>query len=248
MNKMHILIIEDDKEAGITLQELLEENNYHVSAIASSYQEAIKLFYEVPIDLIIIDVFLDGNPDGITFAETITTIPNAIKPFVFLTSSKDRKIFDRAKLTNPYSFLLKPYNELEVLYAIEMAIEKFYQQPNTFSSLSKNTVVGTDYLFVKKRNSLNKLKLSDIVYIEVEDRYCNIITQKEKYLIQISLGKISDLLDDKTFIRTHRKYIVNSNTIEQIILNDNLIILTGNHHVNFSRKYKDIIQNFHILK
>ncbi|PKH51186.1 DNA-binding response regulator [Tenacibaculum sp. Bg11-29] len=248
MDKVNILIIEDTTDDAFVLREMLEENNYNVVAIASSYQEALTLFYKLDIDLIIIDVFLDGNPDGITFAETISITPNALKPFVFLTSSKNRQIFERAKLTKPFSFLLKPFNELEMLYALEIAVEKFYEQSNIFSSEDKDTVISQDYLFIKKTNALRKVMLSSILYIEVDDRYCNIITEKEKYIIQVSLGKISELLDNKIFIRTHRKYIVNSNAIEQIILNDNLLILKGNHKVTFSGKYKNVVKNFHILK
>ncbi|WP_237275166.1 LytR/AlgR family response regulator transcription factor [Tenacibaculum ovolyticum] len=248
MDKVNILIIEDTADDAFVLREMLEQNNYNVVAIASSYQEALTLFYKLDIDLIIIDVFLDGNPDGITFAETISITPNVLKPFVFLTSSKNRQIFERAKLTKPFSFLLKPFNELEMLYALEIAVEKFYEQSNIFSSEDKNTVISQDYLFIKKTNTLRKVMLSSILYIEVDDRYCNIITEKEKYIIQVSLGKISELLDSNIFIRTHRKYIVNSNAIEQIILNDNLLILKGNHKVTFSGKYKNVVKDFHILK
>ncbi len=248
MDKINILIIEDTSEEALALKEVLEENNYHVVAIASSYQEALTLFYQLPIDLIIIDVFLNGNPDGVTFAETISITPNASKPFVFLTSSKDRQIFERAKLTNPFSFLLKPFNELEVLYALEMAVEKFHGQSNTFSSKDQDTVISQEYLFIKKKNALKKVELSSIMYIEVDDRYCHIVTEKEKFIIQISLGKISNLLDNQVFIRTHRKYIVNSNAIEQIVLADNLLLLKGNHTVTFSGRYKDLIKNFNILK
>ncbi|WP_459211122.1 LytR/AlgR family response regulator transcription factor [Aquimarina rhabdastrellae] len=248
MDKINILIIEDTSEDALELKELLEDNNYHVVAIASTYQEALTLFYQLPIDLIIIDVFLNGNPDGITFAETISITPNILKPFVFLTSSKDRQIFERAKLTKPFSFLLKPFNELEVLYAIEMAVEKFHGQLNVFSSEDKDTVVSQEYLFIKKKNALKKVELSSIMYIEVDDRYCHIVTEKEKFIIQISLGKINDVLNNQIFIRTHRKYIVNSNAIEQIVLADNLLLLKGNHKVTFSGKYKDLIKSFHVLK
>lgn len=248
MDKVNILIIEDTADDAFVLREMLEQNNYNVVAIASSYQEALTLFYKLDIDLIIIDVFLDGNPDGIIFAETISITPNVLKPFVFLTSSKNRQIFERAKLTKPFSFLLKPFNELEMLYALEIAVEKFYEQSNIFSSEDKNTVISQDYLFIKKTNALRKVMLSNILYIEVDDRYCNIITEKEKYIIQVSLGKISELLDNEIFMRTHRKYIVNSNAIEQIILNDNLLILKGNHKVTFSGKYKNVVKDFHILK
>lgn len=248
MDNVNILIIEDTSEEAIALQEVLEDHNYNVLAVANSFQEALTLFYELPVDLIIIDVFLNGNPDGIVFAETISITPNVLKPFVFLTSSKDRQIFERAKLTKPFSFLLKPFNELEVLYALEMAIEKFYDQNNVFSSETTDTVISNDYLFIKKKNALKKVDLYSILYIEVDDRYCHIITEKEEFVIQISLGKISTLLNDDTFIRTHRKYIVNSNAIEQIMLSDNLLILKGNHKITFSGKYREVIKNFHILK
>lgn len=248
MDKINILIIEDTKSEALALQEVLLNNNYNIVGIANTYQEALSLFYELTIDIVIIDVFLDGNPDGITFAETISIVPNIIKPFVFLTNSKDRKIFERAKLTKPFSFLLKPFNELEILYAIEMAVEKFYKQPNVFVSEHQDTVISDSYLFIKKKNTLNKVQLNEIIYIEVDDRYCNIITEKEQFIIQISLGKISELLGNKIFLQTHRKYIVNSNAIEKIILNDNLLVLKGNHKITFSGKYKEIIKKFTVLK
>jgi two-component system LytT family response regulator len=248
MDKINILIIEDSPEEATLLQEVLIENNYTIVGVANTYQKALTLFYKLSIDIVVIDVFLDGNPDGITFAETISIVPNALKPFVFLTSSKDRQIFERAKLTKPFSFLLKPFNELEVLYAIEMAIEKFYEQSNVFVSEHQDTVISDAYLFIKKNNALNKVQLNDIIYIEVEGRYCSIITEKEKFLIQISLAKMSELLDPKTFMQTHRKYMVNISAIQKIILNDNLLVLKGNHQVTFSGKYRDIIKSFTILK
>lgn len=247
MDNINILIIEDTPEQSDALIEVLLENNYTVVGVARNFTDALKLFYANTIDIIIIDVFLDGKPDGITFAESINIIPNASKPFVFLTSSQDRQIFERAKLTKPFSFLMKPFNELEILYAIEMAVEKFYEQTNVFLTEEQDTVISNDFLFIKKKNSLKKVALQDLLYIEVEERYCNIITEKEKFVILISLTKISALLDPTKFIRTHRNTIVNADKIEEIILTDNLIILKGNHKINLSDTYKDFIKKMNIL-
>jgi len=247
MDNINILIIEDTPEQSDALIKVLLENNYTVVGVARNFTDALKLFYANTIDIIIIDVFLDGKPDGITFAESINIIPNASKPFVFLTSSQDRQIFERAKLTKPFSFLMKPFNELEILYAIEMAVEKFYEQTNVFLTEEQDTVISNDFLFIKKKNSLKKVALQDILYIEVEERYCNIITEKEKFVILISLTKISALLDPAKFIRTHRNTIVNTDKIEEIILADNLIILQGNHKINLSDTYKDFIKKMNIL-
>ncbi|MFA9189829.1 response regulator transcription factor [Flavobacterium sp. FZUC8N2.13] len=247
MDNINILIIEDTPEQSDALIKVLLENNYNVVGVARNFTEALKLFYAQPIDIIIIDVFLDGKPDGITFAESINIIPNASKPFVFLTSSQDRQIFERAKLTKPFSFLMKPFNELEILYAIEMAVEKFYEQTNVFLTEEQDTVISNDFLFIKKKNSLKKVALQDILYIEVEERYCNIVTEKEKFVILISLTKISALLDPTKFVRTHRNTIINTDKIEEIILADNLIILQGNHKINLSDTYKDFIKKINIL-
>ncbi|WDF60190.1 response regulator transcription factor [Flavobacterium sp. KACC 22758] len=247
MDNINVLIIEDTPEQSDALVKVLLENNYNIAGVAVNFTDALKLFYETSVDVIIIDVFLDGKPDGITFAESINIIPQASKPFVFLTSSQDRQIFERAKLTRPFSFLMKPFNELEILYAIEMAVEKFYEQTNVFLSEEQNTVISNDSLFIKKKNSLKKVALEDILYIEVEERYCNIITEKEKFVILISLTKISELLDKNKFIKTHRNTIVNSVKIEEIFLTDNLIILKGNHRINLSDTYKDFIKNMNIL-
>ena len=248
MDKVNVLIIEDNPVERDNLVNVLTQNHYNIIGVAASYNEALTIFYANTVDIVIIDIFLNGKPDGITFAETINIIPNASKPFVFLTSSKDRQIFERAKLTQPFSFLLKPFNELEILYAIEIALEKFYVQPNSFFSEKVNTVMSKDYLFIKKKNSLKKIAISEIIFIEVEERYCNVITESEKFVIQISLTKIIDLLDPSIFSRTHRNYIVNTDKIIEVLVLDNLIILKGNHKVVLSDKYKHFIHKFRILK
>lgn len=247
MDKVNVLIIEDTPAESAALVKVLLANGYNVVGAAPTYSEALTLFYNNKVDVVIIDIFLNGNPEGITFAETINVVPNASKPFVFLTSSNDRKIFERAKLTRPFSFLMKPFNELEVLYAIEMAVEKFHDQNDVFFSDEQDTVISEEYLFIKKGKALKKVHIADIVYIEVEERYCNIITENEKFLILMSLTKIQELLDEK-FCRTHRNFIVNTEKIIEIIPADNLVVLSGNHKITLSDKYKDIINNFRILK
>ncbi|MCC9071631.1 response regulator transcription factor [Flavobacterium sp. F-65] len=248
MDNINVLIIEDTPTESDALSKVLIANNYNIVGVARTYAEALNLFYKNTIDVVIIDVFLDGKPEGVAFAETMTIAPNGIKPFVFLTSSKDRQIFERAKLTRPFSFLLKPFNELEILYALEMAVEKFYGQTNVFLNEDQNTVISEDYLFIKKNKALKKVRIEDIVYIEVEDRYCNIITDIEKFVVLMSLTKISQFLDPNKFSQTHRNYIVNSSKIEEIIVSDNLVVLKGNYRVTLSDKYKDFVRNFRILK
>ena len=248
MDKINILIIEDTEAEAKLLSALLIANNYNIIAVANNFRSALEIFLNSKVDVVIVDIFINGVPDGIVFAETITVIPNALKPFVFLSSSKDRQIFERAKLTRPFSYLMKPFNELEILYAIEIAFEKFYNQVNVFSNEAQNTVVSEEYFFIKKSNSIKKLLISSVLYIEVEGRYCKIVTETETYLILMSLLKLSDLLDAKVFFKISRSTIVNSLKIIEIVLNDNLIILEGNHKVMLNDSYKEFIKKLTILK
>ncbi|MBI1836099.1 MAG: response regulator transcription factor [Flavobacteriia bacterium] len=247
MSKINILIVEDSFEESELLVDLLETNGYNIVGIARNFKEAITLYHSENFDLVIIDIFLNGLPEGILFAETITSIPNGMKPFVFLTSSKDRQIFERAKLTKPFSFLMKPFNQLEVLYAIEMAIEKYYDQNLMFSSVEQ-LVNSQDFLFIKKKCNLVKVFKSDIIFIEVEDRYCNIFTENEKFVVQISLTKMESYLGKEIFTRTHRNYLINKNKISEIDITDNLIYLQGNYKVLLSETYKGFINDFNILR
>ncbi len=248
MDKVNVLIVEDTASESDALIKALEANNYNIVGVARTFKDALQLFHSTAADIIVIDIFLNGNPEGIAFAETINLAPNASKPFVFLTSSTDRKIFERAKLTQPFSFLMKPFNELEILYALEMAVEKFYEQQDVFLGDEEDTVISEDYLFIKKGKSLKKVYTKDIIYIEVEEKYCNVITEHEKFVILISLTKILKLLNDTVFCRTHRNFIVNTDKIEEIILADNLIILSGKHQATLSDTYKDILKRVRTLK
>jgi DNA-binding LytR/AlgR family response regulator len=225
----------------------LTENGFNVVAVCANYKDALERYYQEAVDVIIIDVFLNGAPDGIVFAETISTVPGAIKPFIFLTSSKDRRIFERAKLTSPFGFLLKPFNELEVIYAIEMALEKFYDQSMALTGETKNVVINDDHLFIKKNKSLKKVFIKDILYVEVEKRYCNIHTAEERFVVLISLVKLSSLFEEHRFIRTHRNFLVNAKKIQEIILNEDSIILEGNVSVPLSDNYKKLTKDLNLL-
>ncbi|MFT5822356.1 MAG: two-component system LytT family response regulator [Crocinitomix sp.] len=245
--KINILIIEDQVRESDLLQEALISNGFNVVGIARSHRQALELFYDLEVDLVIIDVFLNDKPEGISFAETICIVPGKAKPFVFLTSSKDRQIFERAKLTRPFAFLLKPFNELELIYAIEMAIEKFYDQEMSLTGDSNQEVYAQDHIFIKKRNVLKKVAFKSIQYFEVDGRYCNVYTEEERFVVSISMVKLTALLESSGFLRTHRNYLINAAMIKEINVNDNLIILNSEQPIPLSNTYKNIIKNFNTL-
>ncbi|WP_299835733.1 response regulator transcription factor [uncultured Tenacibaculum sp.] len=249
MDNVNVFIVEDNPVESEALVEVLEAHNYNVIGVAQNFKDAIATYLSrKDIDLVIIDIFLGEHPDGISFAETINSLKDTKRPFLFLTSSTDKELFERAKATMPFNYMVKPFNELELLFSIHLAMEKFYGQNDVFTSDDQDTIVSNDYLYIQKGKSLKKVLITEIIFIEVEGRYCNIITEKGKFVILISLTKVLQLLDPKLFSKASRNFVVNVSMIEEIFPNDNLIILSDGHKVTLSDKYKDIIKKNIVLR
>lgn len=249
MTKIRILIIEDDPLQAESLQETLENKGYEVTAIAGNLKDALGYFYAQKPDLVIIDVYLENNPDGIVFAQRINENPATLRPFVFLTSAVDRETFESARVTNPYSYLIKPFNVLELQFAIELAIERFVEMPGAFSGGSSGTAVMESFFLIKKKDTLVKVPFSAIEYFKVEGKYVSIIAEQESFLIEISLKVLLQKLPEKQFIQVHRNYVVNMNTVKKFHLTDSHIELLSGKTVSMSRRFKEkFMEHYSILR
>lgn len=238
MKKLELLLLEDDTKQATQLTLLLHTYDYLVST-ANNITEAENLLNEKLFDIIVLDIMIDGKPDGLLLAQELNK-KKANVPFLFLTSIQTKTIFEEAKYTKPFNYLLKPYNELEVLYALELALESHYEQSNTLSSGTNNVVLSPDFLFIKKKNRVVKVLVSSINCIKVEERYCHLLCDNNIYFIKLSLSKIQEILANPIFSQTHRNYLVNINKIKEIYFEDNLVILDNNEKVPFSERYKTI--------
>lgn len=247
MAKVRVLLIEDQKEESDALISTLDLNGFEVAGLARNLSDALKMMHDISFDIAIIDVYLGQYPEGLAFAEALNTQPDKSVPFVFLTSSKDRTIFERAKLTKPYAFLLKPFNELELLYALEMAVEKFHDEEDVFDSQESAAVITEDHLFIKKKGALNKVYLNEITYVEVDERYCTIQCYNAKYVVLKSLKQMEQLLEPFGFVRTHRKFLAQKKKITQIILGEDTILMEGGFSIPISDSYKDLTKKLNIL-
>ncbi|MFA7289457.1 MAG: PAS domain S-box protein [Melioribacteraceae bacterium] len=117
-----ILIVEDNLIVGNDIKKTLEEFGYSVTGIAMSASEAVNLFREAIPDLVLIDVMLKGEYDGI---KTVDILNSIIKvPVIFLTAYSDNDTLKKAAEREPYAYLIKPFNDRELYNAIEMALYK----------------------------------------------------------------------------------------------------------------------------
>jgi hypothetical protein len=119
---IQILIVEDESVIAFNLQETLEALEYSVPAIAVSGAQALRHVAELRPDLVLMDIRIKGDMDGIQTAEQIWQQFQI--PVIYVTGHSDKSTVERAKLTVPFGYLLKPIKERELYVAIESALQR----------------------------------------------------------------------------------------------------------------------------
>ena len=119
---LRIMIVEDELIVADDIQNCLQNLGYSVVATVSSGEQSIKKAQELRPDLVLMDIILKKEMDGIEAAEII--IKNFNIPVIYLTAHSDIATINKAKITEPYGYLLKPFNERDLLTNIEIALYK----------------------------------------------------------------------------------------------------------------------------
>ena len=122
MSVPNILVVEDENLVAMDLQARLEELGFRVSAVVPSGEEAVRTAQESPPDAILMDIKLRGRLDGIEAAQQIRDITDV--PIIYLTAYSEETLLQRAKLTAPYAYLIKPFVTRELKMALELALAR----------------------------------------------------------------------------------------------------------------------------
>ena len=121
--KKQILVVEDERIVADDVRMSLKRLGYKVCGTAAFGEDAIKKAEEARPDLVLMDIVLDGKMDGIEAASIISTRFDI--PVVYLTAYADEKTLERAKKTEPFGYILKPFEDKDVQSTIEMALHKY---------------------------------------------------------------------------------------------------------------------------
>lgn len=120
--KAKILLAEDDGVSARYLKQSLARMGYEITCVIQTGEEVIESVAENQPDLIIMDITLGGKVDGITAAQSV--LARFGIPVIYVTGNTDSEIFERAKLTEPYAYLIKPYELGQMHNTIELALSK----------------------------------------------------------------------------------------------------------------------------
>lgn len=121
-----ILVVDDEIMIAEDLCESLLEAGYHVLKPAHSGAEALQLFQQGHPDLVLMDIHLKGDMDGIATAHILHQMGDCA--VIYLTANADRQILQRAKTTNPFGYLIKPFRERELHAMVEISLYKHAQE------------------------------------------------------------------------------------------------------------------------
>ncbi len=219
MAKAKILIVEDESIIAKDIQSSLKGLGYDVTAIVNSGDKAIKELEENRPDLVLMDIMLKGTMTGIEVAKEVKE--RFSLPVVFLTAYADDTTLNKAKITEPYGYIIKPYREKELHTTIEMALYKYEKdeevkkERDLYHSLIENKE-SKDSIFVRADYRLNKINFEDIYYVEALKDYVVINTADNSYTTHTTMKEMVRILPAKDFVRIHRSFIVNLDKIFSI--------------------------------
>ncbi len=136
MTDIRVLIVEDEPLIAEDIAGFLGEIDYICAGIAYDSETAIDMLMNRHPDIALLDITIEGSMNGIEIAEIINLKYNI--PFVYLTSHSDKATLDNAKKTLPYGYIVKPFNEKDLLSTLEMALFRHAtEHKGTLPDLSK---------------------------------------------------------------------------------------------------------------
>ena len=130
-----ILLAEDDAIAAHHLQQSLLRMGYHVTGVVKTGEEVIDNVAETKPDLILMDITLGGKIDGICAVQKVNAQTDI--PVIYLTANSDSEVFEQAKSTRPYAYIIKPYELYQLQNAIEIALFKHHLEKQLKESESR---------------------------------------------------------------------------------------------------------------
>lgn len=229
MSKTRILVVEDESIVAKDIQRTLEKLGYEVPATASSAASAFEKLEEVEPDLVFLDVKLKGEQDGVHIAEHIKDRYDI--PVIFLTSFVDQDTIDRAKVTEPYGYLVKPFNEGDLKTTVEMALFKFSKDRELRLSEQRLS------------NALGKIE--NAVFVTDQDLRLNYINEKALSICGGLSGMDSVGLDIYSLIGIEKEggVAISKEDLKSIVVRDNILSLS-NVYVIIKKDNSNIPCNF----
>lgn len=215
-----ILVVEDEILIADYIEELLNEYDQFSIKQANSKEEAIKALHNFLPDVVLMDINLAGNNEGITLANT----EFCNEKLIFLTAQNDRETIKKAIATQPVGYLTKPIKKTDLIAAIQLVI---------------NNILSQKEITVKHKNVNIKVPVNTIMFAKKEDHYLKIFTKNDSKMLRASVKEFLEMVNSLDFIQVHRSYVVNKKFVNEYSVKE--IFIMGQKIPISSTYVKDIL-------
>lgn len=205
MREINILIVEDESIVAMELESYIETLEYHVVGTSSNAQDALSLIEEESIDIILMDICIKGDMDGVETAMHIKESHPNIE-IIFLTAHLDDYNVDRAIQLNPVAYLSKPFNREELRVFLKIALHKIEKKSTRIIENENNIIFDEEFFYDTAHSTL----------------YCCFevinLTKKENELLELLIEYKNNVVDFYTIENTiwpDRE--TNTNTIRTLV-------------------------------
>ncbi len=246
MAGIRVLLVEDDWIIAKEISYILEDLGFEVTGNFDNAEEAYKHIKTLRPDLVILDIDLSGEMTGIDMAEKLKQ--KGTTPFIFLTALADMQTVEKAKLAEPYAYLIKPVTSETLYSTIEITLHNAARRNAEMAAAAtgiRGDLSFENDIFVKNKKRLEKILLKDILWVEAHDIYAMIKTDTGQYLLNHSLKAVEEKFPSSHFVRVHRSYLINKEKISAIEEND---LVIGSKHIPIGKTYHEaLIKKLSIL-
>ena len=243
-----ILIVEDELLIAAEIERALRRLGHTPLEPVDNSDDALDALARHPIELVLMDINIEGDTDGIATALLVRR--QFAVPVVFLTARSDAAALNRAKLAQPYGYILKPFTDDTLRTQLELALYAAYQVPARPPMPEPDSVATTpnearfSFFFVKKGSTYVKLQAADIHYLEAFDNYVRLHSAMGQFVVYSTLKDLEQKLPP-SFLKTHRSHIVN---LDHVSAYEEGCVLLGKACIPVSRSYKEELKKrLHLL-
>ncbi|WP_298145443.1 response regulator [Flavobacterium sp.] len=217
MTDAKILIVEDQRIIAEHLKGILEDLSFSRIRFANDKSSAFQAIESFEPDLILLDIRMKEDLDGIEIARKIHDEWQI--PFIFVTAQSDTEILRNALQCKPEAYITKPFKETDILAAVSIAL--------------KNTREDS-FISIKEGYKEVKVYLNSILYVESDKNYIDIYCRSNKYTLRNSLEWFLQQVNSPRFTRVHRSFIVNK---EMVTKSSRNTLFISDREIPISRKY-----------
>ena len=216
--KTKIFVAEDDVFISEQLIDMLEELGYNVLDVGYDYDSSLEILKYSNPEIAILDIKMHGKDEGLKIAQYIN---ESLKiPFIFLTSFSDEETVQKAVAQNPSAYLVKPFNKNDIFSTLELV---------------KRTK-SIDTITIKDGWKHVNLRVSDILWVQSDDKYIEIFTKDAKYVERSSIKAFLNSNKSPKLVRVHKSFVVNITHVSKF---SSRYVVVNDQNIPVSRTYKD---------